>query len=459
MQTRLLCALLVSLLPFAASAGAQQQLLDEDRIRIRAYVDPDQRYYVGQQVRFFVEILADTWFTTAPRYPEVRVPGAVAIDPERFSTNLTIREGARTLTGQRHGYLIYPQRVGKLTIPAVSVSFAVSVDAKASELITLKTQPVSISAVMPPGVEDAIGLITGRNVSISETYEPRGAELKVGDSIIRTVTISADDVQALVLPPTQFADVEGLANYPGEPQLSNSTNRGQYSGKRVDTVTYIVEREGDYTLPKVEYQWFDPTARRLRKTVLPAREFSALPDPDAVTGTATEALTESAAADYEQWVRKTLDWLESNLQPLSLGVGALYLLSLLNRRYRRTLLQAWRARQKSGAAQEAQAFARLEAACRRGNAQQISREVWSWMAVAGYSTSELARVSRSIGASDEFVDAWQHLNEALYKAGQSSKTVDTRTLLSGLRHLRRSLQGKQNKNSALHEPVLGPLNP
>lgn len=446
MMTKRLLLLILLCLPVIVSANDKQTLLAEDRLRIRAYVEPEQRYYVGQQVRFFVEILTDSWFTTAPRYPEVRVPGAVAIDPERFSTNLTIREGARTFTGQRHGYLIYPQREGTLTIPSVSVTFAVSIDAKPSQSITLATKQVTIRAVMPPGVENALGLITAANVVVKESYQPRATELQVGDSITRIVTVSADDIQALVLPPIEFVDIEGLATYPGEPTLRNQTNRGQYRATRTDAVTYMVEQAGEYVLPPIELIWFDPASRRVRKPGLPERAFTAEPNPDAMLGGTTEEPEQAKDVNLEELTGRLLEWLADNLQLISLLVGGLYLLNLLNRRYRIGLIEYLQRKRLERATSPESYFKHLEAACRSGDPQAINNAFWQWMSAAGYHPQALRAAIDSEHMSAETTLMWQQLNYVLYAKNDEQKAPAASACLKGVREIRAAL----NQRPAVH---------
>ncbi len=456
--SRLLLALLL-LLPLIAGGNNKQTLLNEDRLRIRAYVEPEQRFYVGQQVRFYVEILTDSWFTIAPAYPEVRVPGAVAIDPERFSTNLTVSEGGRTYSGQRHGYLVYPQRVGSLTIPAVSVSFAAAIDAKPSQTITLTTQPVKIEAVMPPGVENAVGLITATNVKLSEQLQPTKLELKVGDSIQRSVTVSADDIQALVLPPIEFAAVEGLAAYPGEPELRNQTNRGQYKATRTDTVTYIVEQAGEYTLPSIALQWFDPESGRLRKPALPEQSFTAQPDPNALTGVPVVSEPLSDGFDIEALTGQVLEWLADNLRFISLGVGLLYFFSLLNRRYRLTLVERWQQRRAAARVSEQKFFHDLEKACRSDNAAEVVNAFWRWVTVGGFRRVDVEQLLSSTAHDAKFAGDWQALNRCLYAPDKTSEKPALRSLLPGFRHMRQTLQAQK---SSPRTPLVwgsGALNP
>ena len=61
-------------------------------VRVDAYAEPDGNIYLGQRVRLIVDIRTDTWFTRAPRYPELKLDRAIALMPEGFGVNFTERE-------------------------------------------------------------------------------------------------------------------------------------------------------------------------------------------------------------------------------------------------------------------------------------------------------------------------------------------------------------------------------
>ncbi|MGI9290750.1 MAG: hypothetical protein ACR2QG_05680 [Gammaproteobacteria bacterium] len=433
MRNRLIALLLFGIsICLPLQAADQQTLLAEDRIRIRAYVEPEQEYYLGQQARFFIEVVTDTWFTTAPRYPEVRVAGAVVLDPERFSTNVTVRDDGRTLNGQRHGYLIYPQRAEMLTVPPQTVRFAVSVDGKPSKEISLTSQPVSLKVVIPPGVSKPANLVTATNYSLKDDFDTDFKNLKVGDSITRRVTQSADDVQALLLPTVQFVAVKGLAIYPGEPKLENSTNRGQYRGSRTDTVTYMVEKAGDYELPAIEVEWWDPEAERLRKPKLESESFTALPNPDALRGDAVADSEVDESPGFKDLLSNVFEWLTRNVQLLCLLLGGAYLLSLVYRRYSQPLLTWFKQRRPKEKIHEAENFRILQKACNSGSSADIHRAFWLW---ADSTDTNITKRLAGLQPDKSFQSAWLVLNRSLY-SGIAGSDFDRQALLAGFKTLR-----------------------
>ena len=54
-----------------------------------------------------------------------------------------------------------------------------------------------------------------------QSLQPQPGDLKVGDSLARTITVEAADLPAMLLPPVRFAAVDGLSVYPDQPTLAD----------------------------------------------------------------------------------------------------------------------------------------------------------------------------------------------------------------------------------------------
>ena len=260
-------------------AQTADELLSGGNVSIRAYTDPADTAWFAQQVKFFVEVRTDTWFTDAPRYPEISVDGAIAIQPAGFSTNYTDRVGSKTVVVQRRTYLVFPQREGALEIPAVTVSFATSVDGKSTDRLSLTSQPVELDVQYPSAASGVPQLVSATELTVSDDLSRSLEGLQVGDAFTRTVTIAAPDTLALVLPAVTFGTPDGMAVYQQEPVLKDTTNRGQYRGERVNAASFVLQEPGHYRIDAIDIQWWDIDAETLRTETLEAIEFDVAANP------------------------------------------------------------------------------------------------------------------------------------------------------------------------------------
>jgi hypothetical protein len=90
-----------------------------------------------------------------------------------------------------------------------------------------------------------------------------------GDAVTRTIALNADDVSAMAFPPMQHPEIGGVAIYPGQPSVNDTTDRGALRGRREESVTYVFETPGEVALPDIVLTWWDIGNNRLRQIELP----------------------------------------------------------------------------------------------------------------------------------------------------------------------------------------------
>lgn len=373
---RSLAAFLVLLLTGGAVAEPAPPAAETGGATIRAYAEPEGEVFVGQLVRIWIEVTTPTWFTKAPRYPELRLEGAIVLLPEQLGVNFSAREGGETRSGQRQRYVVIPQRAGPLTVPPIAVTLGVAVDGKPGDPVTLRTEPVRLDVVLPPGAAGVGQLVTTPRLTVTERYDPLPESPKVGDAVTRTVTLRGEDTFALALPPVTFAPVDGTRLYGARPRLEDSVNRGRYTGTRTESATYLFQRAGEVALPQITVSWWNPESRELESRTLPAKRFTVAPGPAASElQTAREPPTETLG----RWAAAGLDWLRRNAALLALSAGGLYLLVLLGRRFGPALTAVWSARRERRRHAERRFFRAFRRACLAGDERRMVRSFWRWL--------------------------------------------------------------------------------
>jgi hypothetical protein len=55
----------------------------------------------------------------------------------------------------------------------------------------------------------------------------------------------------------------------GQTTVSDRTNRGEFTGIRVETRSYVFEQDGEFTLPPITVYWWDQTQQMLSEVSLP----------------------------------------------------------------------------------------------------------------------------------------------------------------------------------------------
>jgi DNA polymerase III delta prime subunit len=157
--------------------------------------------------------------------------------------------------------------------------------------------------------------------------------------------------------------LEGLPGL-AKTRAVKSLARNLESEFRPETVTYICEHPGQFTLPALVIPWWDLKNQQLMRVTLPAVTLEVEPGPVQSTDT-----TAPSAAAPGRW------WLWWTLGAMLLLVAAMAGLW----HERRALLAAWERRHMQRQAGEAGLFAQLLDACHADDAKAVYNALLRWL--------------------------------------------------------------------------------
>lgn len=237
--------------------------------------------WVGQRVTLVVELLAPGFFSGTPSFDMPDPQGLVLIPPRGSPTIGTETIDGISYTVQRHELFVFPRRAGEQIIPSLTVRFGFKRQPLDKDVVaaTVKTEAVKFTAKPPPGAEKLGSIISARNLTAVESWKPEPGKAKAGDAFTRTITFAAPDVPAMAFPPFPTGKIDGLGIYPQPPQVLDQSDRGQMSGQRLDTVTYVCQRAGQFIIPPVRLSWFDLDAQKLQVIEFPSHTIDVAPNP------------------------------------------------------------------------------------------------------------------------------------------------------------------------------------
>lgn len=270
-------AVLVMMLLSCCMAGAQE-------VKVRAALEDKGEVWAGQRVVLAVDLLAPGYFAGTAAFDLPEVPGLVLAPPEG-SPVVSSETGAdgTAYTVQRHEVSIFARRGGELVIPAFSVRFGYKRQALDKEEVaaTVKTEPVTLSVKVPPGAEKLGGIISARGLVVTEQWKPEPGKtpVKAGDAFTRTIDFTAPDVPAMAFPPFPAGKIDGVGIYQKDPVVLDRENRGSLTGERRDTITYVCQRPGEFTIPATRVTWFDLDGETLRTIDFPERKLIVAANP------------------------------------------------------------------------------------------------------------------------------------------------------------------------------------
>jgi len=167
--------------------------------------------------------------------------------------------------------MLFAQRAGTLTVPPVPVDVEVKTwgAGAGTRIQRMSTPRVEFFIRTPPGAEGIRGLISTADLTANQNWTPEIDSPVVGDALKRTITLRAEDVSGMAFAPISHNRTEDLGIYPGEPEVDDRFARGDLTGTRIETVTYVFERAGAFEIPDLEFSWWDVGAGELKLLVLP----------------------------------------------------------------------------------------------------------------------------------------------------------------------------------------------
>ena len=422
----LLLTSLLSLNVFAAPA----------QLKVQAHLDPSEGAMVGGLVELQLDVLTDTWFTSAAALPDLQLDGALVMPPNGQAQHLNQTIDGQSFNGLRYSYLITPNVERSFDIPALTVRARLG---QATEEISAQSQPLSFSAAQPPGFAPGETPLVASGLRLKQIVTNSATPLKVGDSITRELTLQADGALAMALPIPTFSDVAGLSRYAKTPQVKAlDDGRGNIlGGQRVDSASYRIDSAGTFTLPAIRVKWWDSSAKQIRSAEVPSVSF------EAAANNAYKPVF-SLAEDLRQLQQNHLHFSSRWLLWLALAVGlavGVYLLRPVAVHAHQRWLAHKRAKQLAWQHSPAFAWQQIDPQLQARPAQLTALYLWLRRSRLGLKLT---------GAGPRL----QGLLRGLY--GRQSAVEQT---LVQLRQSLSTLQSQVARQHAKPAPALRPLNP
>jgi hypothetical protein len=447
------CLLLVAvLLQFGYTQASD---LPQGDVRLNSAIEGP--VWVGQELMLNLDLMSTGVSFGGQQFSLPEVKGAYLMQPGSNTVKLTERQNGETWQILRYSLSLYPQREGRLEIPAIEVRFNASGGyGQPSESFRFSTKALPVEARMPPGVSGDGMVVTTTQYEQTTSWDPRlpvsgPLVLKVGDAVTLTVSRRANSVPGMVFPPLPDIAIEGLGVYQDAPRINDTVNRGELAGSRTDSITFICEREGDFEIPGMRFQWWEPDREVLNEDVVPALHFEVAANPafDQPVGKS------SAAKSF------LFSW-----KFVFPAVTGLAILTFFGWRFAGPVGEWLRHKKAEREASEKWAFRRALKACSSGNAAGTYNAITIWLSEFTSSTGNKSLMQLAkISCNRQLAQEARRLQEAVVSGSDTAwNGRDLGRLLRGLRkelHRNLAVTGVQKERikSELTLSSLPPLNP
>ncbi|WP_261844361.1 BatD family protein [Aliamphritea ceti] len=191
-----------------------------------------------------------------------------------------------TRDGRRFGvyevaYAVFPRKVGVLDILAQSLEIQVGrrnlLNNRSAQKVRLEmgAETVKVKA-RPAGFTQADWLVANK-LDLSEGWSQLPEQIRLGESLTRTITLATVGAAPEQLPTLELADITGVNIY-SEPlqNTEDNTSRGVIHARQ-RSLAIVPVQEGQIEIPELVVKWWNSTENREELARLPARSIEVLP--------------------------------------------------------------------------------------------------------------------------------------------------------------------------------------
>ena len=233
--------------------------------------------YVQEQLLFTVRLYYTINGIRNPQFTELEMEDSVIQligSPNQYE---------KLIDGERYGvyekrYVIFPQRSGPLEVPDILFRGEVTDGSSNFVFRNLNTRRVTafIEGITinvlerPSAVQSDDFWLPVSNLTLEESWSTDLNSLKVGDSLVRTVTMTADGLDGAVLPPFSPTEIEGLNLYPDPAEIERTFVEGAIVGTRIEVTSMVPVDSGNIVIPEISIPWWNIDTDQIEATVIPA---------------------------------------------------------------------------------------------------------------------------------------------------------------------------------------------
>jgi hypothetical protein len=239
--------------------------------------------YVNQQITYKVKLYNSKQLLDA-KYEAPKVENALLIPLGGGKQYQTQKNGTQYLVEEQI-YAIFPQKSGPLTI--TSPVFTALVYNFEPQRIKVEDKNLTLNIQPIPKNYTGAQWLPAKQVSLKETYEHVEQTLSQGSTLIRTIRLEGAGIPAQLLPTLNFAQNEAFNIYPEKGKEKNQIIQGELVGTTEIKVTYLFNKSGKITIPKLKLPWFNITTGKEEIASLASKTLEITPSVTAISKTSS----------------------------------------------------------------------------------------------------------------------------------------------------------------------------
>jgi hypothetical protein len=214
--------------------------------------------YAQQPFKITFTVLTATYYTAPLEFDNIQIPNAFVIPFDRTQSGM-FPSGGKQYPGLQFYFIVFPYVPGKFTIPPIKiVATTPAVGDYKAQKVTLTTPAQDFVVKAVPAAFKGGTWFVAKDVHISEDWNRKLKDLKVGDIVEQTISIDARGTLPQFIPVPDKDSLDWAGVYAKTPILEDTRDQYDANGRLTRTFTYLLEKEGAYTFPAQEVKWWNP---------------------------------------------------------------------------------------------------------------------------------------------------------------------------------------------------------
>jgi len=277
--------------------------------------------YVKEPATLRIGLYTKTWFTKSPNLDNIVIPGAITVRKDRAQSTFEVINGTR-YTILNFDFFVFPLKSGELEIPVIELIYSTPLegDYKGKEYTkTTKLIKLNVKESFDNISDDQ--WIPARSYSVSEEWSKNLSKLKVGDVVEHTLRISTTGTISALIPESKKIDIPFGKLYSKSPRLTFENDRGELSAIRIERNSVLIEKPGEYKIPKQEFLCWNYSSGKMIKRVIETKKIVVEDNPDlAILKTVQDSLiaVQNLSIETDEETKSYLDYISSVVYGIAL---------------------------------------------------------------------------------------------------------------------------------------------
>jgi hypothetical protein len=345
--------------------------------------------YVGAQVLYTLKLYYHIAITQASiSSPSLANASVLQIGADNQYQKIIDGKNYQVL--ERH-YLIFPNQVGKQSIDAPIITGTMNNNRQSASVFTLvngkafqaRSNDVHLDVQAIPSFHKDPPLLAAKNVQIQQQWSSKKTkDATVGSPITRTITITADGVQAENIPNIELPNQDGIKSYAEKPQLKNqiTADHGVLGSKTIKVVI-IPNKKGTFILPLIKLTWWNTDTKKREHAILSEQTLTVTHGQEQNADTLPTVTTPTTQKNRPTNTIKTIHSYNFSWIPWVLAgfFAFLWLLALLRRKQEKRIENNTVAASQQAKKQAERKYVKaLRRACLHNEASQVREHLLQW---------------------------------------------------------------------------------